>query len=63
VAPGVVAQWGDGTDDVAALDDGTIAVGNDGKLSWVCGVSPQGKIGLALRLEVTALAQAHAIDS
>ncbi len=63
VAQGVVAQWGDGTEDVAAVEDGATAVGKDGKLSWVCDVSPQGKIGLALQWEVTVPAQAHVIDS
>lgn len=63
VAQSVVAQWGDGTEDAAAADDGTTAVGKDGKLSWVCDVPPQGKIGLALQWEVTAPAQAHVIDS
>ncbi|KAF8335550.1 hypothetical protein F5887DRAFT_989185 [Amanita rubescens] len=63
VAQGVVAQWGDGTEDAAAVEDGETAVGRDGKLSWVCDVSPQGKIGLALQWEVTAPAQAHVIES
>ncbi|KAF8340031.1 hypothetical protein F5887DRAFT_453398 [Amanita rubescens] len=63
VAEGVVAQWGDGTEDAAAVEDGETAVGKDGKLSWVCDVSPQGKIGLALQWEVTAPAQAHVIES
>ncbi|KAF8340036.1 hypothetical protein F5887DRAFT_888929 [Amanita rubescens] len=63
VAQGVVAQWGDGTEDAAAVEDGETAVGRDGKLSWVCDVSSQGKIGLALQWEVTAPAQAHVIES
>ncbi|KAF8340034.1 hypothetical protein F5887DRAFT_979609 [Amanita rubescens] len=63
VAQGVVAQWGDGTEDAATVEDGETAVGRDGKLSWVCDVSPQGKIGLALQWEVTAPAQAHVIGS
>lgn len=63
VAQGVLAQWGDGTEDAAAVEEGTTAVGKDGKLSWICEVPSQGKMNLMLQWEVTAPAQAHVVDT
>ena len=63
VAPGVLAHWGDGTEDATAVDDGTSAVGKDGKLSWICEVPSQGKMNVMLQWEVTAPAQAHVVDN
>ena len=63
VAQGVLAQWGDGTEDATAVDEGTTAVGKDGKLSWICEVPSQGKMNVMLQWEVSAPAQAHVVDT
>ena len=45
---------GDATEHVTALDDGTTAVGKDGKLSWICEVPSQRKMNVMLQWEVSA---------
>ncbi|KAF8636223.1 hypothetical protein AX17_003709 [Amanita inopinata Kibby_2008] len=52
VSQGVIAQWGDGTEDSAGSEDGLMQVGRDGKLSWICEVAAQGKVNLLLQWEV-----------
>ena len=59
VSQGIVAEWGDGFEDPAAIEDGTALIGQDGKLSWICEIAPQAKTSLLLQWEVTAPARTH----
>jgi len=43
VSQGIVAEWGDGFEDPAAIEDGTALIGQDGKLSWICEIASQAK--------------------
>jgi hypothetical protein len=52
VSQGIVAGWGHDMEDTATTEDGTIVAGQDGKLSWVCEIPPQGSVNLLLQWEV-----------
>jgi hypothetical protein len=57
VAKGVVAQW-DGANEPDD-DRDPKALGNNGKIKWVCAVPPQGKVNLVLQWEITAPVSTH----
>ena len=59
VSPGIGAEWGDGMEDTTSVEGRTVVVGQDGKLSWVCEIPPQGKANLLLQWEVTSPASTH----
>ncbi|KIL57101.1 hypothetical protein M378DRAFT_181749 [Amanita muscaria Koide BX008] len=54
VSQDIVAGWGHDIEDTSTTEDGTTVAGQDGKLSWVCEMPPQGSVNLLLQWEVTS---------